>query len=201
MRTVTPRGHGEHDRGKVEHARDSRRDQLIGGLLGGRGGGGDHTDRHVAGGNDAGQFVDRADLDRVGTLADRDTDLAGVDVDDADHAEAALVEPAIAGKGLAEVAGAHDHDRPVVVEPQFAADLVHEVGHFVADPAHAVAPEVRQVLADLGGVHAGQIGEPLRRDVVDPVVGLLDQDLEVDGQPRHGGFRDAASAGWHRVPA
>src|SRR5690606_20419137 len=150
--------HRQHHRSEVEHARDAGRDERVGGLLGGAGRGGDHADRHVAGGDDAGQFGHRADLDRVGTGADRGTDLGGGDVDHADDAEAALVEAAVAGERLSEVAGADDDDRPVVVEAELAANLVHQVGDLVAHATGAVATEVREVFADLGGVHAGQFG-------------------------------------------
>jgi hypothetical protein len=120
-------------------------------------------------------------------------DLGDVDVDDAADGEPALAEPAVAGEGLAEVAGTDDDDRPVVVETELTPDLVHEVVDLVADTAGAVAAEVRQILADLGGVDAGQLGETLRRDRCDAGVGLLGEDLQVDGQPGHGGFGDPAS--------
>ena len=96
--------------------------------------------------------------------------LARVDVDDAGDREATLAEAAVAGERLAEVAGADDHDRPVVVEAELAADLVDEVLDVVADAADAVGAEVAEVLAHLGGVDAGEVGELLRRQVGDPGV-------------------------------
>ena len=71
--------------------------------------------------------------------ADHRADLGGVDVDDAGDREAALAEPAVAGERLAEVAGADDHDRPVVGQAELPADLVDEVLDLVADAAGAVA--------------------------------------------------------------
>ena len=91
--------------------------------------------------------------------AEHRADLGRVDVDDAGDREAALAETAVAGEGLAEVAGADDDDRPVVGEAQLAADLVHEVGDLVADAAGAVAAEVAEVLANLGGVDAAEFGQ------------------------------------------
>ena len=136
---------------------------------------------------------------RTRDAADDGVDLGGVDVDDAGHRKAALVEAAVAGERLAEVAGADDHDRPVVVEPELAADLVDEVVDLVADAARAVAAEVREVLAHLGGVDAGQLGEAVGRDVVDAELGLLDEDLEVHREPGDGGLGDPATAmGGHR---
>ena len=107
----------------------------------------------------------RSSMRRTRTPPMHRADLGGVDVDDAGDREAALAEAAVAGEGLAEVAGADDHDGPVVGQAELAADLVDEVLDLVADAAGAVAAEVAEVLADLGGVDAGEVGELLGRHV------------------------------------
>ena len=90
--------------------------------------------------------------------------LAGSASTSATTAEAAGAEAAVVGERLAEVADADDHDRPVVGEAELAADLVQQVLDVVADAPGAVGAEVGEVLADLGRVDAGQLGQPLRRD-------------------------------------
>ena len=57
-----------------------------------------------------------------------------------------------------------DRDRPVVGEAELAGDLVEQVLDVVADAPGAVGAEVREVLADLGRVDAGQLGQALRGD-------------------------------------
>ena len=81
------------------------------------------------------------------------------------------------------VAGTDDDDRPVVVEPELTPDLVDEVVDVVADATGPVAAEVAQVLANLGGVEAGELGEFLRRHVGDVLVEPLGQDPQVHRQP------------------
>ena len=135
--------------------------------------------------------------------AEHRADLGLVDVDDAGDGKAALAETAVAGEGLAEVAGADDDDRPVVGEAELAADLVDEIRDLVADAARAVAAEVAQVLANLRGVDAAQFGEPLGRDAVDAFVALLGEDSQVDGKPGNGGIWDASASAfgshtWHK---
>ena len=122
-----------------------------------------------------GQLVDVADAN----TAEHRADLCLVDVDDACDGKAALAETAVAGEGLAEVAGADDDDGPVVGQAELAADLVHEIRDFVADTAGAVAAEVAEVFAHLGGVDAAQFGQALGRDAVDALVALLGEDPQV----------------------
>ena len=50
------------------------------------------------------------------------------------------------------------------VRPSSRRDLVQQVLDVVADAPGAVGAEVREVLAHLGRVHAGQLGQPLRGD-------------------------------------
>ena len=98
-------------------------------------------------------------------------DLLGVGVDDGDDPVAAGAEAPVVGEGVAEVPDADDGDGPVVGEAQLARDLVEQVVDVVADAAGAVGAEVREVLADLGRVDARQLGQPLRRDRADLLVG------------------------------
>ncbi len=88
--------------------------------------------------------------------------LAGVDVHDGGDREAPLVEPPVVGKGVAEVAGADDHNWPIVGESELAAHLEEQVLDVVAHTPRAVRAEVGEVLAHLGGVDTGQLGKALR---------------------------------------
>ena len=189
MRTSIDRGTASTTGAKLRMLVIPARDEAVGGVLRGGGGRGDDADAHPLGLHDLGQLVDVADAH----AAEHGADLGLVDVDDAGDREAALAEPAVAGEGLAEVAGADDDDRPVVGQAELAADLVHEVGDLVADPAGAVAAEVGEVLADLGGVDPAELGQAVRRDAVDAVVGLLAEDPQVDRQAGDGGLGDAAA--------
>ena len=166
------------------------RDQTIGRVLRGAGRRGDDTDADSFGLHDLRKLVDVTDA----YPAEHRADLGLVDVDDSGDRKAALTETAVSGERLSEVAGADDHDRPVVGEAEFATDLVHEVGDLVADAAGAVAAEVAQVLANLRGVDTAQLGEPLGRDAVDAFVALLGEESEVDGQPGNGGIWDASAS-------
>src|SRR5690606_11450624 len=75
-------------------------------------------------------------------------------------------------------------------EPELAAHLELEVLDVVADATRPVAAEVAEVLADLGGVEPGQLGQALGGDGRQSVTGGLEQAAEVDGQARHRGFGD-----------
>ena len=69
---------------------------------------------------------------RTSRLADALADRPGVHVQDRDHPEAAFLESAVVGQGVAEVPGAGDEDGPVLGEPQLAPDLMQQVGDVVA---------------------------------------------------------------------
>ena len=72
---------------------------------------------------------------------------------------------------------------------------MQQVLDVVSDPAGAVGPEVRQVLADLGRVDAGQLGQPLRGDRADLLVGRLEQGPVVEREADDRRLRDAARIG------
>ena len=127
---------------------------------------------------------------RTSTPAEHRADLGVVDVDDPGDGEAAVAEPAVTGQCLSEVAGADDDDRPVVVEAELAAHLVDEVLDLVADAADAVGAEVAEVLAHLGGVDPGEVGELLGRHVGDARLERLGEQAQVLGKPGDGRFGD-----------
>jgi hypothetical protein len=127
-----------------------------------------------------------------GEVADLLADLALVRLQQRDHSEAPLREALVVGQRVAEVADPDDRHRPVLLEPKLAPDLVDQVLDVVADPTGAVGAEIRQILANLGGIDAGRLGELLGGHRVRPSLGHVDQAAKVDGQPRHGGFGNAA---------
>src|SRR5205814_3712425 len=71
-----------------------------------------------------------------------------------------------------------------------AADLVEEVLDVVAHPAGAVAAQIGEVLADLGGVDARPLGQALGGDRADLGLGHLEKAAEVDGKAGDGRLRD-----------
>jgi len=81
---------------------------------------------------------------------------------------------------VAQVAEPHDDDGPVLREAELAADLVEQVLDVVPHAAGAVGAEVRQVLADLGGVDARHLGQALRRHRGGLGVSHLDEAPQVD---------------------
>src|SRR5205823_4870172 len=84
-----------------------------------------------------------------GRVADLLADLAAVDVEDRDHAEAMVGEDVRRGDRLAEVAGAEERDVVLAGGPQDLADLRDQRVDVVADAALAELAEPRQVAADL----------------------------------------------------
>ena len=146
--------------------------------------------------DDLGQVVEVAHLE----AADLGADLAPASMSTiAATGKAPFAESAVVGEGVAEVAGADDDDRPVLGEAELAAHLEQEVLDVVADASGAVRPEVGQVLAHLRRVHAGQLGQPLRRDGGGARLGDLEEDAQVDGKPGHRGLGDAAGGGVARA--
>jgi hypothetical protein len=190
--------HGEYNRSEVEDARDPSPDEAVGGILGRCRRRGDDTDADVALLHDLVEVVDVADAN----AADDAADLRRLDVDHAGDGKTALAETAVAGQGLAEVTGADDDDRPIVGQAQLAPDLVDEEGDLVADAPSSVAAEVGKVFANLGGIDPGQLGQALAADALEVLVGLLDQDAEVDGKAGNGGlwYPTSNSFNWHRPP-
>ena len=88
-----------------------------------------------------------------------------------------------------------DDDLELAIEAEDLAQVTPQVLDVVADAAHAELAEVRQVLADLGGVQAELLGQAARRDGVD--AGRLErlERPEVDRQPRGRELRDRLAVG------
>ena len=141
---------------------DPRGDEPVGHVLGRRRRGGDDADGdRAARGRSSGRSSIVADREVAEAASPT---LAGSASTSAATGKPAVAEPAVVGEGLPEVADADDDDRPVLGEAELAAHLEQQVLDVVADAPGAVGAEVREVLADLGGVDAGQLGQPLRRD-------------------------------------
>src|SRR5258705_421664 len=103
------------------------------------------------------------------------TPMTTIDMAGPAQAPAPPPDPAVPGERLTEVAGADDHDRPVVGQAELAPNLVDQVLDLVPDATGAVRAEVAEVLADLGGVDASEVGELLGRHVRRPRLGLVEE--------------------------
>ena len=155
LRTLTPFGHDENGRCKVEDAGDSQIHEAVSNGLSGLGRGRDDRDGRARPGHHVLQLDQVGDGQAMDPLADQ---LRGR-IDQPDHPEAAAVEAAVVGQRGAQVAQPDDDHRPVVGRAHLAADLAEQVLHVVADPPGAVRAEMGQVLAQLGGVDPGRLGE------------------------------------------
>ena len=91
---------------------------------------------------------------------------------------------------MAEVPRPRDEHWPMLGEAELAADLMDEVGDVVPDAARAIGTQVGKVLAHLGGVHAGRLGQITGRDGGRAALSHLDQRSQIHGQPTNGRFRD-----------
>ena len=96
---------------------------------------------------------------------------------------------------MAQVADADDHDGPVVGQAELAGDLVEEELDVVPHASGPVGAQVREVLAHLRGVDAGQGGEALGRDGADVLVGGLEQGPVVEGQADDRRLGDTSGGG------
>jgi hypothetical protein len=130
-------------------------------------------------------------------LAEHRADLRPVGVDERRDREASVAEPAVVGEGGTQVADADDDDRPVLGETQLAAHLVEQELDVVAHASGAVGTQVRQVLADLGGVDPGHLGQALRRDRGGLLGVEVHEGPQVDGQPGHRGLGDTSPGAVH----
>ena len=92
------------------------------------------------------------------------SDLVGIDIDDRLDREAPVLESPVVRKRGAEISRSDDDDAVVVDQAECFADLGAEFIDVVADTSGSVAPEVRQVLANLGGVDVEPLSDHLRRD-------------------------------------
>src|SRR5215207_4891109 len=120
-------------------------------------------------------------------------------VDQADDTKAVRVKPGVIGQGRAEVADANDDHWPVVGRTDDSADLEPQVLHVVADPASAVRTQIRQILAELGCVHARGLGKRTAADGVDLLICQLVERSKVNRKPSNSGIWNSLE-GDHRSP-
>src|SRR5439155_8630272 len=156
----------QNARGEVQDAGDAGGDEAVGDHLGGVCRGGDHRDPDRLGLDHGRQVVDVAHAHAVDRLAD----AGRVGVEEGRDVEAAGGEPRVPRQGVTEITHPDEGHRPVLGEAEHLLDLADEGGHVVADAAGAVRAQVGQVLAQLGGVDAGGVGQFLAGDGV--VAGL-----------------------------
>src|SRR4029079_17702779 len=117
------------------------------------------------------------------------------DVEERDDLEAFLAETRVVGQREPEIAGAHDRDAQLAIEPEDLPQVPSQVLHVVADAAHAKLAEVRQILANLRGIQPELLGEPLRRDGQYAGGIELGEAAQVDRQPVRGELGDLLWAG------
>src|SRR5919112_59892 len=163
----------------VEDDLDARLDEVVGHLLRGLCRHGKHADDHVLLADHALELLVRPHREVVADLA---PDLAGVLVEQGDHAEAVVGEDVRPGDRLAEVAGAEQGDVVPAGRPEDLPDLRHQRIDVVAHSALAELAEARQVAADLRGVHVRVVRELLGRDRLAPHLLRLGQNLEISRQ-------------------
>src|SRR5690606_29427987 len=92
------------------------------------------------------QFVGVVDWDAADLLADE----LGVAVEGVDDDEALGVEAVIGEDGLAKVSDADENHRPLAVQAEDLAQFLGQTLDVIATPLLAEAPEVAEVLANLG---------------------------------------------------
>ncbi len=91
-------------------------------------------------------------------------------------------------EGHAEVSHADDGDGRLLGQPEGRRDLELEIVDVVSDPTRPVGAELAQILANLGGVDSGKIGQLLGGNRVPAGRGQLDQHPQVQGKPAHRGL-------------
>src|ERR671914_2757587 len=106
-----------------------------------------------------------------------------VDVEQCRDPKAAFGEPLVGSERSSEVADADDRSRPRLGKAELPSDLIQEVLDVVADAAGPVRPEIRKVLADLGGVDAGEPGELFGGHLRPPAaLSEVEKSTQIDGQ-------------------
>ncbi len=144
-----------------------------------------------------------------GDARDRLSGHRRIGVDQRGHPETTGGEPAVVGQGGAEVTDTDDDNRPVLGQAEFTGDLVDEILHVVADTARSVGAQVREVLAQLGGVDPRRRGQFLGGDRGYRALRQCGQGSEVQRKPGDGGLgnpsatgrRSVCSASCHGAPA
>ena len=108
-------------------------------------------------------------------IAHQGAHLGRIGVDEGRHPVAPGPEAPIVGEGPPEVPQPHDDHRPVLGEAQLASDLVQELLDVVPHAPGSIGTQIREVLAHLGRVDAGQLGQPVGGDGGDLALGGLEQ--------------------------
>ena len=106
-------------RSEVQNARDPSRHERICGVLSCNSWRCDHPDRDLPRVHNSGQLIKVAHTHAT----DDSSDLGRIDIDHATNRKPALSEPAVARKGVAEMAGADDNDMPFVRQTQLPFNL------------------------------------------------------------------------------
>jgi hypothetical protein len=91
------------------------------------------------------------------------TEHARGDVEQPYDPESSGHEARRACERMSQVTHAGHHDASLMIEADLALDLPEKVGDVVTRPSGAVSPEVREILADLGGVDSTFTSELRRR--------------------------------------
>ncbi len=131
-----------------------------------------------------GQILDVVHREPVDLLADPHR----IGVEQGRDPEPAAGEPGIAGQGVTEITDTDQGHRAALGQPQHVLDLLDQELDVVAHAARAVGPEVRKILAELRGIHAGGPSQALAGHRVVVSVGEGVQGAQVFGQARNGGL-------------
>ncbi|GAB3911268.1 hypothetical protein GCM10029964_116730 [Kibdelosporangium lantanae] len=100
---------------------------------------------------------------------------------------------------MSEVTDSDHRDAVAAGQPEDAFDLVHEHADLVTHTARPVGTDVRKVLPQLRGIHAGGLCELLAGEGDHTLLGHTGQHPQVDREPGHGGLGDGPGALDRRV--
>src|SRR4030095_10516503 len=103
-------------------------------------------------------------------------------IEECGNLESFLTESRVVGQGQTEIAGAHDRDAQMSIEPEDLPQVPAEVFDVVAHAAHAKLAEVREILPNLSGVEVELLGERLRRNGLRTAGVQLVEAAQVDRQ-------------------
>src|SRR5207247_931104 len=137
---------------------------------GGGGWNGDDADADGVAPRDLLQIVDVVDRHAAARPL---SDFRAQVVEERHDLEALLPKAGVIREREPQVAGAHDGDAQLAIEAEDLPQVPLEIADVIADAADAELAEVREVLADLGGVQVELLGERLGRDRLD--AGVLER--------------------------
>ncbi len=86
-------------------------------------------------------------------------DLVRVGVENGGNVKASLLEPSIVHDGLTKRAQPDKGHRPLAIQAQYPDELAPQVKDVVPSTLLAETAEVREVLANLGGADARELGK------------------------------------------